>query len=69
MQKTISAGDKDFPRIFETMIILSCYLMPKYYRDENRKEYVTKHFPEVGSREFETVVEQFSEKFLDVVYD
>ena len=43
--------------------------MPKYYRDEMEKEYVTQHFPDVGSREFENVAEQFSEKFLDIVYD
>ena len=51
------------------MVILSCYLMPKYYREEMEKEYVTKHFPEIGSREFEEKVEQFSEKFLDIVYE
>ena len=42
--------------------------MPKYYREELEAEYVTSHFPSIGSREFEEKAERFSEKFLDIVY-
>ena len=69
MQKTISASDKDFPRLFQHMIVLSCYFIPRYYREEQKKEYVTRHFPEIDSREFKKQVARFSEKFLDDVYE
>ena len=55
-------------RLFEKMIILSCYLMPRYYREELNQEYVTKHFPDVASSEFTEKVDEMCEAFLDDVY-
>ena len=60
LQTTISAGDEDFPAVFRHMVVLSCYLMPEYYRDELDQPYVTGSvFPELNSREFEETLEEF----------
>ena len=53
-------GDQDFPAVFRHMVVLSCYLMPEYYRDELDQPYVTGSvFPELNSGEFEETLEEF----------
>ena len=69
MQAHISAGDKDFKRIFKTIILVSCYVLPKFYRTEMSKHSVTDHFPIVGTEEYEQVVDEFKEDFFDEVYE
>ena len=69
MQETISASDKDFLRIFTKIILLSCYVLPRFYREETGKEYVTSYFPKVDTKEFEDECDNFKDQFLDDVYD
>jgi len=41
MQQKISSSDKDFRTIFRQMIILSCYMMLRLYREEAKAAHIT----------------------------
>ena len=68
MQQQISSSDKDFKSTFRTMVIMTCYLMLQIYREESGAEYITKHYPQPGSLEFENLVDELLEDFLDAIY-
>ena len=50
------------------MVIINCYMMLKVYREESEAEYVTKWYPQPGTQEFENLLEEFKEMFLDEVF-
>ena len=68
MQQKISASDKDFTIVLRYMVILSCYMMLRLFREENNAPYLTQHYPQPGTKEFEETLDVFVESFLDEIY-
>ena len=68
MQLKISSSDKDFKTVFRYMVEISCYMMLRLYREEARAPMMTGHYPQPGTQEFENVLEDFMEDFLDTIF-
>ena len=68
MQLKISSSDKDFKTVFRYMVEISCYMMLRLYREEARAPMMTGHYPQPGTQDFENVLEDFLEEFLDTIF-
>ena len=69
MQQKISSSDKDFVTTFRSMILIDVYMMLRLYREESSVEYVTKWYPAPDSQEFDNLLDEFKEMFLDEIFD
>ena len=68
MQLKISSSDKDFKVVFGYMVELSCYMMLRIYREEARAPMMTGHYPKPGTVDFENLLDDFMEDFLDTIF-
>ena len=68
MQLKISGSDKDFAIIFNHFVVIACYMMLRFYREEASKPFVTQHYPRPGTHEFQETLENFREDYLDIIF-
>ena len=50
------------------MVIIDAYMMLKVYREESNADYVTEWYPQPGTQEFENILEEFIENFLEDIF-
>ena len=47
------------------MVEITAYMMLRVYREESGAKQLNQHYPVPGTREFDNVLQEFKEAFLD----